>query len=257
MKKINQLAHDGFTLIELLMTILIIAILVLVGITQFTNFSKDAKNATAQANLAILRNAIGVMNAMERIRCGKTSLFFPAVGTLESNDISGCTPVPAAYAAGGGGGGVNVTTAAACFFSNLMDPKFGVVYGVGASAGSGCSPFTNVDYMSLIPIGDRPFVQNVIPPNPWQSSVETTLLQNTVTADTPNAANAGGPCVDEPTYNTIPQLNAKACFTNAVTPFGTAATDGGWCYCVGTGQIWANTANNDGLGTGTGNESLF
>ena len=98
MKKILLLGHRGFTLIELLMTTLIIGILAVVGITQFNNFSSDAKNSSTRANLAILRNAIGVMNAMERVRCNKASLFFPSVGTLQSNDITGCTNAPAPHA---------------------------------------------------------------------------------------------------------------------------------------------------------------
>jgi len=259
MKKINQAGHDGFTLIELLMTVLIIGILAIVGITQFSNFSKDAKNAAAQSNLAILRNAIGVMNAMERIRCGKTSLDFPFVGTLQSNDITGCTnapapqsppawPLPPIWPAVG----VN----AVCNFANLADPKTNVSYLGGCAADN----FSDADYMVLFPMVDRPFVQNVIPPNPWQSAVEKTLFANTVTADTPNAQQ-GAPCLDSPIYNTIPQTNATECgsavLAGSGTVFGTAAKDGGWCYCQSTGQIWANTGNNDGKGLGTGNESLF
>lgn len=249
MSRIN-ISKDGFTLIELLMTVLIIGILAVVGITQFNNFSSDAKNTATRANLAIMRNAIGVMNAMERVRCGKTSLNFPAVGTLQSNDITGCTAAPAPHAGA-------VTTLASCYYSNLVDPKTGVVYTGGCSADA----FSNAHYMSLFPMVDRPFVQNAIPDNPWQSAAETTLFASTITVDTVNPVNPGAPCVDSPVYTAGAQVNGKACGTGVAlgtgTAYGTPATDGGWCYCVGTGQIWANTGNNDGLLTGTGSESIF
>jgi prepilin-type N-terminal cleavage/methylation domain-containing protein len=241
----RSFGHHGFTLIELLMTILIIGILAIVGITQFNNFSTDAKNAATRANLAIMRNAIGVMNAMERVRCGKTSLGFPAVGTLQSDDITGCTNAPAPHA-----GAVGVL--ATCNFANLVDPKTGVAYTGGCAADA----YSDAHYMSLFPMIDRPFIQNTIPDNPWQASSEVLLFASTVTADTPNVANPGGPCVNAPANIAGAQVNGKAC-AQAATAYGTPATDGGWCYCVGTGQIWPNTGNNDGLNAGTGGESLF
>jgi len=243
MKNTNQKKQSGFTLIELLMAVLIIAILATVGITQFNNFSSDAKNSATKANLAILRNAIGTMNALERIRCGKVNLLFPAVGTLQSNDISGCTPAPAPHA------GV-IHALASCYYANLNDPKTGLPYTDGCLS----DPVTDGHYNSLIPMVDRPFVQNTIPNNPWQSADETTLLANTITADTPNAI-LGAPCFNSPIYSSA--TIGKAC-TTLGTPYGTAAKDGGWCYCVATGQIWANTGNNDGvIPAGTGVESLF
>ena len=51
MKKINKLGQEGFTLIEILMTVLIIVILAVVGITQFNNFAADAKNAATKSDL--------------------------------------------------------------------------------------------------------------------------------------------------------------------------------------------------------------
>ena len=246
----KQLGDNGFTLIELLMTTLIIGILAIVGITQFNNFSSDAKNAATRENLAVMRNAISVMNAMERVRCTKATLNFPAVGSLQSNDITGCTNAPPPHA------GV-VTTLASCYYSNLTDPTTGAPYTGGCAADS----FSNAHYMALFPLIDRPFVQNVIPNNPWQSASESTLFSSTITGDTINPINPGAPCVDEPIYSVGAQQNGKACGTGVAigsgTAYGTPAKDGGWCYCVGTGQIWANTANNDGLTTGTGNESLF
>ena len=250
MKRENQLGHKGFTLIELLMTTLIIGILAVVGVTQFNNFSADAKNSAARANLAIMRNAIGVMNAMERVRCSKATLNFPAVGALQSNDITGCTNAPVPHA------GV-IGILATCNYLNLKDPKTGAAYTGGCSADG----FSDAHYMSLFPMIDRPFVQNMIPDNPWQSASEIVLFANTITVDTVNPVNAGAPCVDSPIYSVGAQVNGKECGTGVLagsgTNYGTPAKDGGWCYCVGTGQIWANTGNNDGLGTGTGNESLF
>jgi prepilin-type N-terminal cleavage/methylation domain-containing protein len=49
---------SGFTLIEILMTIMLIAILARIAITQFTDFSKDAKIAVTRDNLAALKRAI-------------------------------------------------------------------------------------------------------------------------------------------------------------------------------------------------------
>ena len=250
MKTKLELNHHGFTLIELLMTILIIGILTIVGITQFNNFSSDAKNAATKANLAILRNSIGLMNAMERVRCGKTSLFFPAVGTVQSNDITGCTNAPAPHTGA-------VGNLASCYFSNLTDPKTGSAY----TGGCATDNFSDPRYMSLFPMIDRPFVQNSIPENPWQSASESTLFANTVTADTANPLNASAPCVGTPIYSVGSSVNGKECGTGVLvgsgSVYGTPAKDGGWCYCSGTGQIWANTGNNNGLGAGTGNESLF
>ncbi len=251
MKKIKALGHHGFTLIELLMTTLIIGILAVVGITQFNNFSADAKNSSTRANLAIMRNAIGVMNAMERVRCNKVSLNFPAVGALQSNDVTGCTNAPAPHA------GV-VGALAACYFANITNPRTGLVYTGGCSS----DLFSDANYMSLMPAIDRPFVQNSIPNNPWQSASEITLFSNTVTVDTVNPSNAGAPCLDEPIHAAGAMVNGTACGTRLIaagigTVYGTATLDGGWCYCEGTGQIWANTGNNDGLNAGTGNESLF
>ena len=243
MKKIHQIKHDGFTLIELLMTVLILSILAIVAVTQFNNFSSDAKNSATKANLAIIRNAIGVMNALERIRCGKTNLLFPAVGALQSNDISGCTAAPAPHAG-------PVLALATCYRTNLTDPKTGSPYTDGCLS----DPVTDGHYLNLIPMIDRPFVQNAIPSNPWQSASETTFFANTITADTPNAI-AGAPCFNAPIAAT--ETNGKACGTLGVA-YGTPAKDGGWCYCEDTGQIWANTGNNNGaIPAGTGGESLF
>lgn len=84
---------DGFTLIELLMVILLLSILTLIGISQFTNFSKDAKDVTTKANLQILRRGIAAQNAQMRIRCDVVSSSYPPLANLSANDItSGASP---------------------------------------------------------------------------------------------------------------------------------------------------------------------
>jgi prepilin-type N-terminal cleavage/methylation domain-containing protein len=78
---------SGFTLIEILMVILLIAVLALMGITQFQNYAADAKNATLKSNLQVLRRAIASQNAQMRLRCGVTSTLWPSLASLNSNDI--------------------------------------------------------------------------------------------------------------------------------------------------------------------------
>ena len=58
--------HQGFTLIEILMVMILVAILVTVGVTQFTNFSAESRTNTLRSNLQILRNAIGTQNGQMR-----------------------------------------------------------------------------------------------------------------------------------------------------------------------------------------------
>jgi prepilin-type N-terminal cleavage/methylation domain-containing protein len=54
----NVLQAAGFTLIEILMVLILLAILTRIGITQFTDYSKDAKTAVTQDSLAALKRAI-------------------------------------------------------------------------------------------------------------------------------------------------------------------------------------------------------
>jgi len=257
MKKLNKLGQEGFTLIEILMAVLIIVILAVVGITQFNNFAADAKDAATKSNLAILRNAIGVMNSMERVRCGKTNLVFPDPITVQTNDITACAAT---------------NTNAACYFSNIINPATGTDF-------TACSLVTvgaDTAYNAKFPGIDRPYVQNAIPNNPWTSPKETLAgaIANFVSADVVSATNANV-CKNAPTYiggGTTVSANATECSTATVVfdvaDAGAAAPTsyvlstgteplGGWCYCGLTGQIWANTANNDGLSTGTGIESQF
>ena len=80
--------RGGFTLIEILMVILLIAVLALMGITQFQNYAADAKDATTKANLQILRRAIAAQNAQMRLRCNVTSSSPPPLANLVANDIT-------------------------------------------------------------------------------------------------------------------------------------------------------------------------
>lgn len=86
-------SQTGFTLIEVLMVILLIAILTYMGITQFTNFAADAKDATVKANLQILRRGIAAQNAQMRLRCGYSGTSFPGATSLSANDITTDTTI--------------------------------------------------------------------------------------------------------------------------------------------------------------------
>jgi len=242
MKTLKNLNEKGFTLIEVLMTILIIVILAVVGITQFNNFSSDAKNASTKSNLAILRNAVSAMNALERVRCAKTSVLFPDVATITNNDITGCT------VAGIAGTG---TATAVCNPTTLINPSTGAVYGAT------CAPAYNAGaYLSLIPLVDHAYVQNGIPNNPWTASIST-AAPNLVTKDTSPAAGKAT-CLNAPVDTFGATAIAKECATASTAMTSLSATaESGWCYCQETGQVWANSANNDGLGAGTGTESNF
>jgi len=85
--------QSGFTLIEVLMVILLIAILAYMGITQFTNFAADARNATLKANLQILRRGISTQNAQMRLRCSYTGTAYPAATVISGNDITADTTI--------------------------------------------------------------------------------------------------------------------------------------------------------------------
>lgn len=54
----KRAAQHGFTLIELLIVVIILAILAAIVIPQFSNSTKDAQEATMDANLAAMRSAI-------------------------------------------------------------------------------------------------------------------------------------------------------------------------------------------------------
>jgi prepilin-type N-terminal cleavage/methylation domain-containing protein len=245
MKKIMNMRRAGFTLIEILMAILIIVILAVVGITQFNNFAADAKNAATKSNLAILRNSIGVMNALERVRCSKVIQDFPDIGTLQSNDITGCSCTAALCTAGAA-----PLLTASCNPTTLVDPITGLV-DYGACPGTtAASP-----YLNLIPLIDRPFVQNGIPNNPWTAAVST-VAPNRVNADTAPVSPAVK-CAHAPTDTAGALVKATRCSAGGAFNGTSATLEAGWCYCQASGLIWANSGNNNGLGNGTGLESTF
>jgi len=219
MQKFNKITNSGFTLIEILMAVLVISILAVVGVTQFQNFSTDAKNAATQSNLAVLRNAIATMNALEISRCQKTSSNYPALVTLNGNDIT--------------------TTGGQCDIASLLNPSTGVVY-------------TSAAYLTLLPLGIRPFVQNQIPNNPWSVASGNTkanaVIQSTV---------ASNLCTDLGNAQTATVGEVCGAHTAYTGVGGAAVVEAGWCYCVTSGAIAANSGSNDGLSDGAGTESEF
>ena len=78
----------GFTLTEILMVLVLIAILVAVGVTQFTNFSNNSRDATLRSNLQILRNAIATHNGQMRVRCNVQNNVWPPLANINANDIT-------------------------------------------------------------------------------------------------------------------------------------------------------------------------
>ena len=153
-KKLNQ---QGFTLIELLLVIVVVGILATVGITQFVNFGKDAREAAVKSNLQILRNAISAQNGMMRTRCGVTSNAWPPITALRGNDI---TLFDATDANAG------ATTVAFCTTTQIGNTS------------------------------DQKFVAVGLPPNPWQAPADLAIAGATspYTPDDGFGVAVGGDC---------------------------------------------------------------
>jgi prepilin-type N-terminal cleavage/methylation domain-containing protein len=127
-RKLSKETQAGFTLIEILMVLILIAILAMAAITQFTNNSIDARNNTTKANLQLLRRAIGNMNGMQRLRCNVSKIAWPNVNALNENDIT----------------------------ANMSYCDKEHMLAVGKNV--------NIDFSS---IEDRKFIKGGIPINPW------------------------------------------------------------------------------------------
>lgn len=94
MRKNNQ---RGFSLIEILMVLILIAVLAAIAINAFINFRTEAREASLQGNLKVLRTAIAAQYAQMQLRCGSdaAAVGYPTLASLNNNDIttgaSGCT----------------------------------------------------------------------------------------------------------------------------------------------------------------------
>lgn len=58
--KSRKMSNKGFTLVELIIVIIILGILAALAIPQFSASTDDAKKATLQGDLAVLRNAVSL-----------------------------------------------------------------------------------------------------------------------------------------------------------------------------------------------------
>lgn len=59
-EKLRDKGNAGFTLVELIIVIIILGILAALAIPQFSTSTKDAEEATLQANLATMRSSINL-----------------------------------------------------------------------------------------------------------------------------------------------------------------------------------------------------
>ncbi len=196
----------------MLMVVLLIGILAAIGVTQFVNFSKEAKEAAVKGNLAIIRNAIAVQASQVAVRCNVTGAFPPA-DSFALNDITaGALPL--------------------CTTTQIANAA------------------------------DRIFIASSIPPNPWSVNQTLSAPGTAVIAAAPGAAlNANDivDCVSTMTSSALCEAtrtagkNCAAGVAFAGTTAGAATiNEGGWCYDSVTGNLWANTGNNDGVSPADG-----
>lgn len=80
--KLRPRLVKGFTLIELLIVVIIVAILAAVVVPQFSDSSMEAKEASLQSNLAVMRSAIEMYKLQHK---GKNP------GQLTSQSSSSCS----------------------------------------------------------------------------------------------------------------------------------------------------------------------
>lgn len=78
----------GFSLIEILMVLILIAVLAAIAINSFVNFRGTAQTASLQADLKVLRTAIGTKYAQMQISCATAAGVFPGVAQLNTNNIT-------------------------------------------------------------------------------------------------------------------------------------------------------------------------
>jgi type IV pilus assembly protein PilA len=80
--------QKGFTLVEIMMAVVLVAILAGIGISQFTDFGKETKDASTKQALGILRDGIQKQYGQMRLRCGITGTGWPLLADLVANDIT-------------------------------------------------------------------------------------------------------------------------------------------------------------------------
>jgi type IV pilus assembly protein PilA len=89
-----KLNKDGFTLIEILMVLLLVGILTAVAITQFTNYTAEARNTALKGTLEVARKGIINQFSQMRLRCNVSTNAYPPLDTLTNNDITGGSTPP-------------------------------------------------------------------------------------------------------------------------------------------------------------------